>query len=527
MEKKSAEEFYLARIEEIKREYYSRLDSIDLSFSILNQDKPPRDYFADFPEDKDPVSVQSQTTLLEEPPSPMEDASMSVNLPSHQILDELPLGHGVIKELLSEPAPQQATPKKDFFVEIKTTPETEKKTPIKKEAEIVPKQAEIKPEETAPFDAKIDSILKPASSSKIDFFPNFPDQPVKTVSEDEDKADKGEEISPIDSAASVEKVGVLSQEAPFPTTMPENSPSLDSKPKDYFPDIKSAPFSSLKKTFFSRFKNIPLSKKPFSFYALLGLGTLILGGIALGILKFYNSSWEYSLPFNKPVGLVALQDQLLSLDSAEKQIYTLRASSGKVLKKNQFVCDNASGFAAFQKEFWCSEADKEDVRRYFLVNGNEYELQRIYQTFGAKIGPIYSDGNYLWGADFASGEIFQYLIVQALTGTLLTPIDRFNIPGISISPAGLYASNGILWVLDAKSWKILRFKISVSKADLIDAYDLKPKMKSIGALEGLSVQNQRIWILTRHPSKIFSFNLGDLPHHLNGAALPQNGANAR
>ena len=504
MEKKSAEEFCLARIEEIKREYYSRLDSIDLSFSILNKDKPPHDYFADFPENKDPVSVQSQTTLLEEPPSPMEDASMSVNLPSHQILDELPLGHGVIKELLSEPAPQQATPKKDFFVEIKTTPETEKKTPIKKEAEIVPKQAEIKPEETAPFDEKIDSILKPASSSKIDFFPDFPDQPVKTVSEDEDKADKGEDIPPIDGAASVEKVGVLSQEAPFSTTMPENSPSLDSKPKDYFPNIKPALFS---------------------FYALLGLGTLILGGIALGILKFYNSSWEYSLPFNKPVGLVALQDQLLSLDFAEKQIYTLRASSGKVLKKDQFVCDNASGFAAFQKEFWCSEADKEDVRRYFLVNGNEYELQRVYQTFGAKIGPIYSDGNYLWGADFASGEIFQYLIVQALTGTLLTPIDRFNIPGIS--PAGLYASNGILWVLDAKSWKILRFKISVSKADLIDAYDLNPKMKSMGALAGLSVQNQRIWILTRHPSKIFSFNLGDLPHHLNGAALPQNGANAR
>ena len=252
---------------------------------------------------------------------------------------------------------------------------------------------------------------------------------------------------------------------------------------------------------------------------------MILGGLVLGILKFYDSSWEYSLPLNSPVGLVSLQDQLLSLDSAEKLIYALKASSGKVLKKDQFVCDNASGFAAFQKEFWCSEADKEDVRRYFLVNGNEYELQRVYQTFGAKIGPIYSDGNYLWGADFASGEIFQYLIVQALTGTLLTPIDRFNIPGIS--PAGLYASNGILWILDAKTREIMRFKISISKADLIDSYDLKSQMKSVGTLAGLSVQDQRIWVLTRHPSKIFSFNLGDLPHHLNGAALPQNGANAR
>ncbi len=501
MEKKSAEELALARIEEIKREYYSRLDSVDLSFSILNKDKPPRDYFADFPESQYPVSEEARTTLLIEEPPSSKDASMSASLPPKPVSDELPVvGHGIIEELLSEPPLPQITPKKDFFVEIKTEADPE-------------------------ANQGIEPILKPEPSSKIDFFPDFPDQPVKAVSKDEDKADKKEEIPSVEKSISDKKIDVLESKSPVLTAIPENSPSPALKPKDYFSDIKSAPFSSLKKTVFSRFKKIPIPEKPSSFYPLLGLWTLILGAIILGILKLYDSSWEYSLPFNNPVGLVSFGDQLLSLDSAEKLIYTLKASSGKVLKKDPFVCDNASGFAAFQKEFWCSEADKEDVRRYFLVNGNEYELQRVYQTFGAKIGPIYSDGNYLWGADFASGEIFEYLIVQALTGTLLTPIDRFNIPGIS--PAGLYASNGILWVLDAKTWEIMRFKISVSKADLIDSYDLKPKMKQVGALAGLSFQDQRIWILTRHPSKIFSFNLGDLTRHLSGTPLPQNSANAR
>ncbi len=489
MEKKSAEEFCLARIEEIKRECYSRLDSVDLSFSILNKDKRPRDYFADFPEDKDPVSPQAQTTLLiEEPPSLINEALMNASLPSQQIPDELPVGDGIIKKLLSEPDSQEAIPKKDFFPDF---PEEPVKAVSKDEISHI-----------------ANTHVTPASGK-----PEFRPSESLPVDSGNSRNDEPEQLPHIDSAAIAEQSQALPALAP------------PSKPKDYFSDIKPAPLSSLKKTVFSRVKIASVSEKPFSFYALLGLGTLILGGLVLGILKFYDSSWEYSLPLNSPVGLVSLQDQLLSLDSAEKLIYALKASSGKVLKKDQFVCDNASGFAAFQKEFWCSEADKEDVRRYFLVNGNEYELQRVYQTFGAKIGPIYSDGNYLWGADFASGEIFQYLIVQALTGTLLTPIDRFNIPGIS--PAGLYASNGILWILDAKTREIMRFKISISKADLIDSYDLKPQMKSVGTLAGLSVRDQRIWVLTRHPSKIFSFNLGDLPHHLNGAALPQNGANAR
>ena len=61
MEKKSAEEAALAGLEEIKKEYYSRLDSIDLSFSSLKENKSSRDYFSD-------ILTEEPPSLLEIPP---------------------------------------------------------------------------------------------------------------------------------------------------------------------------------------------------------------------------------------------------------------------------------------------------------------------------------------------------------------------------------------------------------------------------------------------------------------------------
>ncbi len=495
MEKKSAEEVALARIEEIKKEYYLRLDSIDLSFASLQEHKPiVRDYFPDFPE-QNAVSQQSTTAVstLESPDSFKTQREKPIeSLEPKEDHSELSLGHGMIEKLLSEPNPQEKKKvEKDFFAEI--NPESLRR---KAELEATAPSKEIK-EEKENYLPSREPVL-PSSKPKVDFFPDSADESPKTEAESKDK-----EISPsLLDVESVEEEKLLIEKTAPPAVS-----------------------ASLKRAVSSRLKKFPLGERLFSFYPLLVLGVIVAGGVSLGIWEEY-SSWEKALPFSDPVGLVATGDHLLSLDAPEKLLYTLKGSSGHVIKKESFVCDNASGFAGFQNEFWCSEADKGDVRRYFVVNGSEYELQRVYQTFGAKIGALYSDGSYLWGADAASGQIFQYLIVKALTGILLTPIDRFTVS--DISPSGLYASHGILWILDSKNWQIKRFKISVSKADPIDFYDLKSKMKPVGELAGFSVNDGRVYVLTRHPSKIFSFNLKDLPHHLLvTSAAAQNGANAR
>ncbi len=437
MEKKSAEEAALAGLEEIKKEYYSRLDSIDLSFSSLKENKSSRDYFSD-------ILTEEPPSLLEIPPVVTTHVTPTkVGVQSNNFLDSgfrplsNELGSGASSPMLG-----------------RRNDEPEQLPPVK---EIIPP--------------------KP----KVNFFPEFTDEPVSAAGENKNEETQSSFIM----NAPVEKETPLAQADAIAT----------------------------------RLENLPVLGRSFSFYSLLVSGALLVGAISWVGWNAWSSSWKSSLPFGEPVGLAAVGDNLASLDPADNLIYTLKGSSGKPLGKYPFVCDHASGFAGFQNEFWCSEADKGDVRRYFLVNGNEYELQRVYKTFGTKIGALYSDGNYLWGADATSGKIFQYLIVKALTGILLTPIDRFTLP--DISPAGLYASNGILWVLDAKSRRIKRFKISVSKAEPIDSYDLNQKIKALGALAGLSVNGERVYILTRHPSRIFSFDLKNLPHRRSPIHFPR------
>ena len=549
MEKRSAEETALARIEEIKKEYYLRLDSVDLSFASLKEHQPAvRDYFSDFSE-KNVVSQELKTTVLA-----VENLDLLKNVREEEAIEplepkenqaELSFGQGIIEKFLAEPATRDKQSQKEFFIEIKSdfSKEAEEtKPPVKdvkeeKEKLSLPKETvlkkELAPQKTSELKKESDLPSNILPKHEVDYFPDSPDESAKIASEGGHQEDipsllKEETVGkekPVLERVEPSPLNSSSERPRFPDIEREGRIDSGKENKDYFPDERLAFSASLKEAVSSRFKKNYLGERVFSFYPLLVIGALVMSGVALGIWEKY-SSWEKALSFSDPVGLVPEGDHLLSLDAPDKLLYTLKSSSGRVIKKENFVCDHASGLAGFQNEFWCSEADKGDVRRYFLINGNEYELQRVYQTFGAKIGALYSDGNYLWAADAASGQIFQYLIVKALTGILLTPIDRFTVS--DISPAGLYASHGILWILDAKNRQIKRFKISVSKADPIDFYDLKDKIKAVGELTGLSVIEGKVWVLTRHPSKIFNFNLKDLPHHsLTVSSLTQNGANAR
>jgi hypothetical protein len=104
--------------------------------------------------------------------------------------------------------------------------------------------------------------------------------------------------------------------------------------------------------------------------------------------------------------------------------------------------------------------------------------------------------------------VYRYLIERSLNGTSLTPLNLYDLPGAAAS--GIYAANGLLWVLDSQSRRLTRYSYDTGSLSAVDTVDLGPRLPADVAVSGLAVGGDFLWVLTAQPAVLHRFALRGL-----------------
>ncbi|MDD5656583.1 MAG: hypothetical protein PHF00_04940, partial [Elusimicrobia bacterium] len=111
-----------------------------------------------------------------------------------------------------------------------------------------------------------------------------------------------------------------------------------------------------------------------------------------------------------------------------------------------------------------------------------------------------------WAGEARAGMVYRYIIVHCLTGTSLTPLNQYPLPGAA--PGGLFSSGGLLWVLDSATRKLTRYRFDAAGLTPADETNLS------GALTGppasMTLSPDALWVLVSSPPSLHRFALDRL-----------------
>ena len=215
-----------------------------------------------------------------------------------------------------------------------------------------------------------------------------------------------------------------------------------------------------------------------------------------------------AFPFSAqaPRGLAWSDGRLVAAD-AQSQALLFFDADGKKLASSASLSNPAlSALTWADGAFWSTQQDRSAIFQHDA--DAEHRIRRIYATANRHPLALASDNENLWVSDAQVAVVYRYLIGRSLNGTSLTPLSQYNVEG---GPAaGLYAGDGLLWVLDTQSRHLRRYRYDAGTLTAVDTLDLGLRLHDAGGLAGMTVGQDCLWVLTSNPAALHRFALGEL-----------------
>jgi hypothetical protein len=224
---------------------------------------------------------------------------------------------------------------------------------------------------------------------------------------------------------------------------------------------------------------------------------------SLGIKSPYRA---FVLPGTAARGLAWQEGRLAAVD-AESQSLLLWDIDGKRLKSAEHFSNPAPVDLVWADgAFWSTEVGSHAILQH--DPDPQHGIRRSFDTPNRWPSALAADNEDLWAADATAAVVYRYLIGRSLNGTSLTPLNLYDLPGATA--AGLYAANGLLWVLDSQSRRLTRYSYETGSLLAADAVDLAERLPAGAAVSGLVVGGQYLWVLSADPAVLHRFALQGL-----------------
>ena len=114
-------------------------------------------------------------------------------------------------------------------------------------------------------------------------------------------------------------------------------------------------------------------------------------------------------------------------------------------------------------------------------------------------GALYVKDNYLWTTEKGGHALHQFQITRSILGTILQPIDSFELGGLTPETFTIDDA-GTLWVVDEPSRRLYRLHLENGTYQRSASAPLSPFVGPAGKIRGLSAQDGAVWMLAQDGS---------------------------
>ncbi|HAM34453.1 MAG TPA: hypothetical protein DEB40_13755 [Elusimicrobia bacterium] len=205
-------------------------------------------------------------------------------------------------------------------------------------------------------------------------------------------------------------------------------------------------------------------------------------------------------------GLVLRDNRLYSTDPQSQILMGFKADGRKLKAEGKLANPVLGQMAWIDGAFWSSSLGREVLYQHGA--GPEHGVSRTYTTPNRHPFALCSDGDDLWVGDSQSNLAYRYLIGHSLTGTALTPLNQYTLPGGA--PAGLHAADSLLWVLYSQSRHLARYRYDSGTIKPVDETDLSLWLPLVHPVAGMTADSSTLWVLTDSPTTLHRFDLRQL-----------------
>jgi hypothetical protein len=254
---------------------------------------------------------------------------------------------------------------------------------------------------------------------------------------------------------------------------------------------------------------VPAPKPPRRNWKLAALALAALAaGLGWSLLNFADEPAyrAFSLSRAEVRGLAWHEGQVVVADAAERFLL-LYGDDGRRLDSEESInSEDLSDLCWADGTFWSTKPGRSAIFQH--GEPPEHGVRRIYATPGRLPAALTGDNENLWAADAKAAVLYRYLIGHSLNGVSLTPLNQYNLPnGIA---AGLHASQGLLWVLDAESRRLTRYGYDAGTLSARDSAELGARVPAGSVIHGLAAGGDYLWVLTAQPATLHRFALKSL-----------------
>jgi hypothetical protein len=109
---------------------------------------------------------------------------------------------------------------------------------------------------------------------------------------------------------------------------------------------------------------------------------------------------------------------------------------------------------------------------------------------------LYAKGNTLWTQEKSGHAIHQYLVSRSILGALLQPLDLLELPGITAETFA-FDDSGALWIVDGETRSLYKMRADGGSYRAVQRAALSPLLGPSGAINGLSIDGDGVWLLSR------------------------------
>lgn len=213
------------------------------------------------------------------------------------------------------------------------------------------------------------------------------------------------------------------------------------------------------------------------------------------------------LAVGRTVGLIVEDGTISSVDWKRREIFTVERGSAKILRVNGIPNAHLSGLSLGEKSVWSTDRV---IGRIYRHRVNDYVVLRAYPSPGRTPTAVHWDGTFLWTADPREGMLYQHAV-----GTTLRVV--FQSPLALERPVGIFRRKGILWIMDAATEHLHRYRIPATEGprtrSLVAAgsVDLGAFLPEGSTVTGFTMGEGYAWVVTESPSGIRRFDPADWP----------------
>ncbi|MFA6316518.1 MAG: hypothetical protein WC943_03795 [Elusimicrobiota bacterium] len=206
------------------------------------------------------------------------------------------------------------------------------------------------------------------------------------------------------------------------------------------------------------------------------------------------------IPFAEPAG-VALRGGKVLVGDWQRQTLLEVAEDGAVTSVERVPNPNLTGLAFSDTALWTSDAGDGAVYEHSLEPGHAV-LRAFKNKEHAPSALAWSPPDRLWAADLRTRQVYEYAV-----GEKLSLARQVSLAGVQ--PAGLMASGDGLYILDARSRKLLRYRLT-PQPEIEASLDLGAWLAPGCGPAGFALDDKTLVVATSEPPAVHRFDLAKL-----------------